>query len=549
MIQALAFAIEVERGDSKVTADQIAAFANKSGLDACSRGYALRAEIAVLDDEPKKKALAGEAINAAEACGDDRLRGEVLLAVAPFDFEHPTIGPKGRAAIEKAKFAIDRLGQADLTAKVELLRSRVEAQDKHWDDAFAAVDRAAAELGKRGRLRGQLHAAMSGVNLHFLRNGPGDLEAVREALAKWRPIAVEHHFDNVLEDIDGTDGYARLFLGDVAGAHAEILRLYKPTKHADVPAQTIEGDVVDDAGKPVAGAAVAAGQQLWVDAIGPIPFGQPEEAQVRFTTTDASGKFSIPDGAMTGAIYAQHDNELALVKLAPHVHLKLAAGRPLSGKVDLGTTSRTKLFAMVVTDDHMPFGFLAPLDAGGAFSLPAVPTTPLYAGVATWGAAFAADAQFKPIPAGHTAVTRLELAPTSSERTLVVIVRSAVAQPFDAAQVLVLPGKIDVKTIDDLEKLKNRSSIQTRFAHPIVGENIPKDAVGKTRAGDLIAEIANVSGGDVTACVIGLHGDFKDPLFQRQMQAHRKELLMKCVSVSPADRAVLVEAPPQKRFD
>jgi hypothetical protein len=548
-VGALALAIESLRDDTKVTVAQMAEFAAKPGLDACSRSYALHAELMTEKDVPKQRALATAAIDAAESCGDDRLRAESLIASAPFEYETPTIGPKGRAAIEKAKVAIDRVGQLDLTAKLDLARARVAAQDKRWDDAFAATDRAAAAYGARGRVRAQIGAAMATAGLRFRRNGPGDLEAVRVAIAKWRPIAVANHLKEPVDDIDETDAYVRMFLGDVAGAHPELVRLYKPEAHADVASQAIDGVVVDETGTPIPDATVGAGQLVWLDSVGPVPFGQPEETHYRMVTTDASGAFRIPDAATTGAVVAQKGDRVAAVKLAPHLRLVLAPTRAMSGKVKLGTMVGSSVFVMVMPIDHLQFGYLAPLAADGSFSLPAVPTTELYTGVSRWGSELSSDVEFSKIPAGRAPVTNLELVAHTSERTLVVVVRSAVDLPFDTAQVIVLPGRVDIKTLGELQKLPNHTSLQARFAKPIIGEAVPKDAAGKTRAGDLVAELTDVVGGDVTACVVGLHGDLKDPAVGRKIQEHRDELAVKCVVATPADRVIVVDAPPQKRFD
>ena len=130
-----------------------------------------------------------------------------------------------------------------------------------------------------------------------------------------------------------------------------------------------------------------------------------------------------------------------------------------------------------------------------------------------------------------------------------VIARSAVALPLDSAQIFAFPGRPVIKSVDDFEKVPDRSAMQMRLAHSIVGESVPKDAIGKTQPGDLVAELSDVGAGDLTVCVIGFHGDLSDPKFQHQIQAHSHDLAMKCEVASGTDRAIVVEAPPQKRFD
>ena len=548
-IAALAAMIEATSDRKDLKPDAAAALAAKPGIDPCARAYALHAELAIEDDWGRSKPIASDAVSAADACGDERVRAEILMAVAPFDFEAPTIGPKGRAALEKAKIAIDRVGQHDLQAKLELQLSRIAGQDKRWDEAFAAVKHATDAFGARGMLRAQIGAEMHAAELYFSRNEGDDLEQVKRISDRVRPVALAHHFTSLVEDIDGTLAYGHLFSGDIAAAHSELIRLYHPTPTPTVPSQAIDGIVVDDAGHPVAGATVASGQLVWVDSIGPVPFGQAEATGYRATTSDAAGKFEFKDAAMSGSVVAQSGTKLAAVALAPHVRLVLAATRAVSGKVDLASTSRTKLFVLAVPFDHLGFGVMSPLAKDGSYSLGMVPTTAMSIGVATWGIGFASDTKFEKLPAGTAPISTMVLHPSTGERTLAVVARSEVATPFDIAQVFVFPGHHELKIVADLEKIPDRSSLQMRFGKPLVGEAIPKDARDKVRPGDLVAEFTGVRQGEVTACVIGIHGDIKEATLQRQLEVHRRELQMKCMPVGANDAAVVVEAPAQKRFD
>jgi hypothetical protein len=125
------------------------------------------------------------------------------------------------------------------------------------------------------------------------------------------------------------------------------------------------------------------------------------------------------------------------------------------------------------------------------------------------------------------------------------------ATPLDAAQVLVMPGRVQVKTIHDLfeHTHSGATGMQVQYARPLVGEAVPPEAIGKTREGDLVAHFTNVDAGELTACVIGINGDLNDPAQWRKLQAHQNDLEIKCAIASASDRSVVIEAPPQKRLD
>src|SRR5262249_36932825 len=154
------------------------------------------------DDVPRGRAIARDAITAAEACGDDRLRADHLLDVAPFEFEAPSAGPKARAAVQKAKIAVDRVPQADLVARVDSLLSQIAGQDHRWDDAFAAAARTSQGFAARARVRAGIDAALEENELRFRRNELGDIQAVRASIAKWMPVAEANHFEREHHQLD-----------------------------------------------------------------------------------------------------------------------------------------------------------------------------------------------------------------------------------------------------------------------------------------------------------------------------------------------------------
>jgi hypothetical protein len=556
-VAALALTVDALRGKQLRAAksDDAAALAAKPGIAPCARAYALRAELELLEDVPKSKAVSSDAITAAEACGDDRVRAEVLTEDAPLQYEQPNVGPRGRAALEKAKAAVDRVSQPDLVARIDEERAEILASDHRWDDAFAAAEHAIAGFAARGRIRGQIGAVDVENDVRFSRGEVADMEAAEKDIEKWKQIARAHHFEHQVEGMEHTEAYAMLFLGDVMGAHAELLRLYHPEPQPDVPTQRIDGSVVDEAGKPIAGAIVAVGSSFFVDSVGPSPFSQ-TTSDLRMVTSDPQGNFTIPDAPMTGALLAQLGLRRGVVMLAAHAKIVIHETRKLAGKVELGSTPRPKVFvlAIPVGEQERTVRYMAPLLPDGTFELLAAPKDKLAVGVATWGTAYSSDVEFRLLQPGGDVNDLVLQARRHSGRSLEVIARSAVAGSLDAAQVIVMPGKWKFKKVADMFHHHDGPGSEdrqllVRYAKPIVGESVPDAARGKTQAGDLIAHFEDVHAGEVTACVIGLAGDTADPQVWRKINAHANELDLQCETAGPDDKVLVVEAPPQKRFD
>jgi hypothetical protein len=78
---------------------------------------------------------------------------------------------------------------------------------------------------------------------------------------------------------------------------------------------------------------------------------------------------------------------------------------------------------------------------------------------------------------------------------------------------------------------------------------VPKAAAALAKPGDLVAHFTQVRAGELSVCVIGLQGDFQDPKVSMPINAHSDELELYCATAGANDEAVVIVAPPQKRFD
>jgi predicted Ser/Thr protein kinase len=546
---------------AKVTADpkknpsEAETFTKRPGLDACSRAVGLVAAAKATPDFQGKRALATEAVTSSEQCDDDRLHADVLLFATPLAFEAPIMGPRGMDAIKKADVAVQRVSEPQLMARVELWRADVANQQGHNKEALELCDHAIAAYENNGQLRYAIKAVIGAIQVRFAHGGSGGGRAqVHALIARWLPIAQTLQADDLvrmLERYAAIDNYIR---GDVTGGHAELLKLWK--QHADeVPPHPFEGDVVDRDGKPVVGATVASASYLMSDSIGiPLPLYDDDEdnqSHLCATTTDAAGHFKFTDAAEVGAVMAQlGDRRSVPTKIADHVKLVIQPTRRIAGKVELGTTPNTDAMVIVADpDDKSTLSqFMSPLTPDGAFAIDGVPQGSVKLGIAVNHPDSSSQVAYTVVPASKEPVTGLTISVTSSQRTLDVLARSTLVQPLESAQVVVVPGRVQVATVGELIA-SEQANMLIRFAHHLTGETAPKEAAQQYRSGDLIAHFTDVPAGQLTACAVGLPSDLQDEVLSNKIRKHRGELEIRCETIDGDAKSVLINTPPTKNLD
>ena len=341
----------------------------------------------------------------------------------------------------------------------------------------------------------------------------------------------------------------------MAAAHADLIRLWQSQPHARTAGESrkVSGEVVDASGRPVAGASVSAASSLSADSagIGVPMFADYIEDDLRITTSDGAGRFAIEDAAQAGAIAAQlGDRRSRPAAIADHVRLVLEPTRSVRGKVELGHTPHTRVAidGAPIGDPTGRFFMVAPVAPDGSFTVERATVGALRIGASVRGDdEFDEHAEYRTLPASPAPLADVSLSIALSARTLDVVVRSAVAAPLESAQVIVLAGKQEIATMDDLVRLQI-TGVQIRFARPVVGENAPRAALGVLRSGDLVAHVEHAGLGELTACAINFGGDLADPSFVQRMQAHSSQLAVKCDHVAPDAAVVVLDVPPQQRF-
>jgi len=331
--------------------------------------------------------------------------------------------------------------------------------------------------------------------------------------------------------------------------------LWKPTPESG-HTRKIEGDVVDQEGKPIAGATVAAATLLYTDSVGVVALSRYHfpDFHLRIVTSDDHGHFVIPDGPEHGAVVAQlGDRRSAGAAIADHLKLTVLPTRRLAGKVTLGGVDYTQTQILIEQPTDAPSGRiqrLAMIMPDGSFSADGVSQTKVAVGVLTSQRNRENHVHYIPVPAGHEPVTGLTLDATATTRMLDVIVRSKLSVPIETAQIVLFPGKEHFANAGQLNAAATtRAGIAQQFGAHVTGEHVPKPLVAKYRAGDLIAHFSDVPAGDVTVCTVGLPNDLMDPEAIRKFQAHVDELEVDCEIVDgQADSAIVATNPP-KNFD
>jgi hypothetical protein len=255
---------------------------------------------------------------------------------------------------------------------------------------------------------------------------------------------------------------------------------------------------------------------------------------------------------MPGSAIAQlGDRRSRPAPVDDHLRLVVEPTRHVDGRVELGNVPRTKTFIVIEPVDSKTntYRFVAPIGADGTFALDGVTMRKAQIGVAVQNSRRSARFDYQILEASPDAVHGIVVRTLQSDRTLDVLARSTIASPLEGAQILLFPGQILPKDVGELMKRLQLGDMQFEFGKPPTGEQVPEAVRDKARPGDLLAHFTNVRDGDLTVCAIGINGDISDPAFARAIQAHVRELQLKCELVAPGDHAIVLDAPPQKRFD
>jgi hypothetical protein len=440
-------------------------------------------------------------------------------------------------------------------AQIELMRVEIAKRAENLDEAIARASTAMDGFTARGRLRAQIEAGLGVLELRELRAAPGDLAAAPDKLAAWRRRVISELGDNdeLVRSIDAHVARLAFARGDVAAAHAQLAHAERPA--ASDKLVRIAGVVVDDHGKPVAGALVSAGRALRGDATGAAA-AFTERDTLRVTHSDDDGRFAIADAVDDTLVVA----ELAERRSSPdavtglgdaargQLKLVLEPTSRLEGKVDLAGEAPTNV-EIVVKDLARPmairYGTFAPVAADGTFAVSGVPRHEVRL--------FASIAGLSDKAMGGTTLTVREpvvkdiaVSLAKSTRVVHVLVRSTVGVRLPNAEVSVFPGK--VTSMSALEMNRQFRGGTSRWARQVDDEHAPKPILNAAQPGDLFATMPDLPDGPATVCAVGLPELLADEELERKIDAHLDKLQMICTPIPDGAEVVTVQVPPFPRL-
>jgi hypothetical protein len=402
-------------------------------------------------------------------------------------------------------------------------------------------------MAARARVRAEIGAGLAMLHLRHIRATPDDLAAGPTALAGLRARAVAElgETDEVVRSIDGLAAMWTFYRGDVATAHAEIERLWRPLPNDE--SRRVAGTVLDARGQPVAGATVIAAWTLQGNSISAgMGFAFTEAA--RRATTGPDGRFEIPDAAEDPTVIAQlGDLRSPPAHGTADVTLRLAATSRLEGRVDLAGVLPNHVLIML-WDLSVPstvrYGLVAPVAPDGSFTIEGVPRRDirLFAVV---------DGLHTKLLGGTNLTVRgplvrgVKLSLATSARVVHVLVRSTVNTTLANVEVIVFPGKVASTNALVMNQQFQGGSI--RLARQ-TDEHAPKPVVGAARSGDLYATMTEVPDGIASACALGLPG-LSDAELARKVINQLDKVPVICVPIPAGADLVTIEVPPLPRFD
>ena len=286
----------------------------------------------------------------------------------------------------------------------------------------------------------------------------------------------------------------------------------------------VTGEVVDEAGAPIANAVVASGAPLVGDSA--MAATRLYAHALRTTRTAADGTFTLmfAHGGVVAQSGALRSNAAAV---APHVHLVVRPTTHLEGSVVLGTTPADRVWviahsaATVAGNDIV---LAAPVRPDGSFSLDGVPRGALVIGAVERGGV---GVGARPL---HTVVDRDRISGISLAVTpqLYVIARSVDLVAPDSAFVLAM-SNFDPNPRPTFSSLITRMKVpdqsQTVLAVPVDLAHVQSELEGKARADDLLAVITDRPEGSLVVCGLGMAnkqinnatGDFGEAILKEKV--------------------------------
>jgi predicted Ser/Thr protein kinase len=156
--------------DARPSDRELAAVAEGS-TSPCARIIATLALPGPSGDASRNRALMTQALSAAEPCGDDRVRAELLIRDTRYHWRLPGVRPEYVAAVERAQNAATRVMQPELAAEITALHRAIAQLRGQWSATFQLVEAELTDYRARGLLLRQLRTVIAGAPTTALQIG------------------------------------------------------------------------------------------------------------------------------------------------------------------------------------------------------------------------------------------------------------------------------------------------------------------------------------------------------------------------------------------
>ncbi|MBA3465280.1 MAG: serine/threonine protein kinase, partial [Deltaproteobacteria bacterium] len=152
--------------------------AERSASDPCAEAIAQAMLTQVVTAPAARDRAIDLADQAADRCGDDRIRAELAITSVSRSLQTEWLGTSYAGKLARAESAVQRVAQTDLNARLAEVRMLAESRAQRIDSAIEQGQAAVAGYASRGRIEPEIRA---GVRMLMIRQGranPEDLAAI-----------------------------------------------------------------------------------------------------------------------------------------------------------------------------------------------------------------------------------------------------------------------------------------------------------------------------------------------------------------------------------
>ncbi len=544
----------------KIPEDELEAAVHQAGTG-CDHAAALYVKAVATRFKASFGRATAAAEDAVEGCGDDYLRARVAVLRA-LRTETPFYGPEQLALLRKASVAVERVADTSMLSHLELIRGRAAYINSAFDTALENFERARKLADAGDDSRAVFDAQWFSISARADRGRPDDLDnLVTSSRALYEQMVQAYGVSSAnlwsyRHSLAGLEWRA----GNIDRAHQFLAEeLAAPAHEAAAPTRLVHGKVLDDRGRPLAGAmvlAIAAEKTAEVDSVDLALWTRDTLQDVARAVSAADGSFQLRTAVGEVFVLARAPGRAAPVVKLPRttseLSLRTLPTGTVHGTVDYSGNSRYAT-RVTVSSTGKGFHFISPVAEDGGYHVENIPTGS-YEVRAVTGKVSALSMVGKRVtitPGKRKAA--VDLGQAHGEGKVHIIVRNERAGALDTAQIYVLRGRVQATTLRELRPALDASpNTSIIMARQMVGERFPPAALPHVRPGDLFVSIEHLEPGPLSLCAIGLSGDLGAEDYRAKLQDVADRLDVRCKSVTltkSSEEVVQISVPPMMRLD